>query len=102
MAERMNVQIAAWCHYYWKETNPGAEQLYHKLSDRAFSQVLHHEISACTWDPVLKAVISPRAQTKISTITEFEQKDWVQQLAQGSVTQSTTRQHVNPNVAFPF
>jgi hypothetical protein len=31
MAERMNVQIAAWCHYYWKETNPGAERFYHKL-----------------------------------------------------------------------
>jgi hypothetical protein len=22
LAEQMNVQIAAWCHYYWKETNP--------------------------------------------------------------------------------
>jgi hypothetical protein len=25
MAKQMNVQIAAWCHYYWKETNPGAK-----------------------------------------------------------------------------
>jgi hypothetical protein len=24
MAERMNVQIAAWCHFYWKESNPWA------------------------------------------------------------------------------
>ncbi len=102
MAERMNVQIAAWCFYYWKETNPGAEQFYCKLSDRAFSQVLRHEISACTLDPELKAVISPRAQTKMAAIAEFEEQDWVQQLAQGSITQSTTRQHVNPNVAFPF
>jgi hypothetical protein len=23
-AEKMNVQIAAWYHYYWKGTNPGA------------------------------------------------------------------------------
>ncbi len=75
MAEQMNVQIAAWCHYYWKEMNPGSEQFYHKLSDRAFSQVLCHEISACTWDPELKAVISPRAQTKIAAIAEFEQQD---------------------------
>ncbi len=26
MVERMIVQIAAWCHYYWKETNPGADR----------------------------------------------------------------------------
>ncbi len=45
MAKRMNVQIAAWCHFYWKDTNPGAEQFYHKLLDRAFNQVLHHKIS---------------------------------------------------------
>jgi hypothetical protein len=102
MAEQMNVQIAAWYHYYWKETNPGAELFYRKLSDRAFSQVLHHEISACTWDPELKAVISPRAQTEMAAIPEFEHRNWVQQLAQGSITQSTTRQHVSPDVAFPF
>ncbi len=28
MAKRMNVQIAAWCHFYWKSTNPGGEQFY--------------------------------------------------------------------------
>jgi hypothetical protein len=38
----------------------------------------------------------------MAAIAEFEQQDWVQQLAQGSITQSTTRQHVNPNVAFLF
>jgi hypothetical protein len=48
MAEQMNVQIAAWCHFYWKDTNPGAEKIYRKLSDRAFSQVLLHEIADCT------------------------------------------------------
>jgi hypothetical protein len=45
MAERMNIQIAAWCHFYWKETNPGADRFYQKLSDRAFNQVLLHEIN---------------------------------------------------------
>ncbi len=61
MAEQMNVQIAAWCHFYWKDTNPGAEKFYRKLSDRAFSQVLLHEIADCTWDAALKAVISPNS-----------------------------------------
>jgi hypothetical protein len=46
LAERMNVQIAAWCHFYWKDSNPGAKRFYRKLSDRAFSQVLLHEIPA--------------------------------------------------------
>jgi hypothetical protein len=102
MAERMNVQIAAWCHFYWKETILGTKRFYHKLSDRMFNQVLRHKINACTWDPELKAVTSPRAQTEMAAIAEFEQQDWVQKLAQGSITQSTTRQHVNPNVAFLF
>jgi hypothetical protein len=64
--------------------------------------MLRHKISACTWDPELKAVTSLRAQTKMATIAEFEQQDWVQQLVQDSVTQSTTKQHVDPNMAFPF
>jgi hypothetical protein len=62
MAERMNVQITAWCHFYWKDTNPGAEKFYRKLSDRAFSHVLLHEIADCTWDAALKAVISPNSR----------------------------------------
>jgi hypothetical protein len=74
----MNVQIAAWCHFYWKETNPGAEQFYSKLSNRAFNQMLCHEISACMWDSELKAVTSLRAQTKMAAIAEFEQQGWVQ------------------------
>jgi hypothetical protein len=56
MAKRINVQIAVWCYFYWKYTNPGAEKFYRKLLDRAFSQVLLHEIGDCTWDPTLKAV----------------------------------------------
>ncbi len=33
MAKKMNVQIAAWCHVYWKSTNQGGERFYQKLSD---------------------------------------------------------------------
>jgi hypothetical protein len=48
LAERINVQIATWCHFYWKESNPGTERFYRKVSDSAFSQVLLHEIGKCT------------------------------------------------------
>jgi hypothetical protein len=75
MAEHMNVQIAAWCHFYWKESNPGAKRFYRKLSERAFSQVLLHEIGGCTWDSSMKAVTSPSAQSEMSAIAEFEQQD---------------------------
>jgi hypothetical protein len=102
MAERMNVQIATWCHYYWKETNPGADRFYHKLSNRAFNQVLIHKISECTWDPKLKAVISLRAQSDMAAIADFEQQDCVKQLTQDGYCQSSTKKHVDPNVAFPF
>jgi hypothetical protein len=82
MAERMNVQMAALCFFYRKETNPGVDRFYWKLSNRAFNQVLLHEIKECTWDPSLKAVTSPKAQTKMAVIADFEQKDWVKQLMQ--------------------
>jgi hypothetical protein len=64
--------------------------------------VLCHEISACTWDLECKAVTSPRAQTEMTAIAEFEQQDWVQQPMQGNAVQGTTKQHVDLNVAFPF
>ncbi len=75
MAQRMNIQIAAWCHFYWKELNPGAEKFYPKLSDRAFSQVLLHEIGKCKWDPSLKAVSLPSSQSEMSAIAKFEEQD---------------------------
>ncbi len=28
MAERINVQVAAWCHFYWKDTNKGGERFF--------------------------------------------------------------------------
>ncbi len=102
MAERMNIQIAAWCHFYWKDLNPGAERFYRKLLDRAFSQVLLQEIGDCTWDPSLKAVTSPSAQSEMSAIAEFKQQDWVKLLSQDSGAPRPTKAHVNLNVAFPF
>jgi hypothetical protein len=103
MAEKMKVQIAAWCHFYWQDTNPGAGRFYRKLSDRAFNQTLRHEISACSWDAATMVVTSPRAQTEMAAIAEFEQQDWVQQLTRGDKpTNGAAKQHVDPNVAFPF
>jgi hypothetical protein len=72
------------------------------LSDRAFSQVLLHEIGDCTWDSKLKAVTSPSAQSKMSAVAEFKQQDWVKLLSQDSGGRQPTKAHVNPNVAFPF
>ncbi len=102
LAERMNVQIAAWCHFYWKDSNPGAERFYRKLSDRAFSQVLLHEIGDCTWDFKLKAVLSPSAQSETSAVAEFKHQDWVKLLSQDSGRRQPKMAHVNPNVVLPF
>jgi hypothetical protein len=38
----------------------------------------------------------------MAAIAEFKKQDWVQQLAQDSITLSTASKHINPNVAFPF
>ena len=39
----------------------------------------------------------------MAAIAEFEQQDWVQQLPGGeNQTIGAAKQHVNPNVAFPF
>ncbi len=72
------------------------------MLDRAFSQVLLHEIGNCTWDLALKAVTSPSAQSEMSAITEFEQQDWVKLLTQDSGDQQPKKVHVNPNAAFLF
>ena len=103
MAERMNTQIAVWCHFYWKDVNPGAEKFYHKLSKRAFSQILWHKISACSWDPVLKAVATPRGQSEMALITEFEQLEWVKTLTQETNSTTTKKTTHNENsMAFNF
>ncbi len=59
-------------HFYWKEINPRADRFY-RMSDRAFNQVLLHEINKCTWDPSLKVVTLPRAQTEMAAIVDFKQ-----------------------------
>ncbi len=97
----MNVQIAAWCHFYWKSTNPGGERLYKKLSDRAFNQVMLHEIGKCEWDGKTMTVTLPTLRSELLEIIKFENQDWVKNLAQAN--SSPPKKHFfNPNAAFPF
>jgi hypothetical protein len=99
----MNTNIAAWCQFYWNHINPGAEKIYRKLSERVFSQVLCHEISACTWDPTLKIVTSPRGKSEMALLTEFEQLDWVKMLTQSGTSLANKQDVQNDcNVAFNF
>jgi hypothetical protein len=102
MAEKMKFQIAAWCHFYWKTTNPGEENFFKKLSERAFDQVLIHEISNYKWDVELMLVSLPNAQSEFSAAMEFENQDWVKNIAQANQTNLKQKWHVNPNAAFPF
>jgi hypothetical protein len=81
MAKGINVQVAAWCHYYWKATNPGGERFYRKLLDRAFTQGLLHEIRECVWNVEEMSVTLPSAQSELSAVMEFENQDWVKNIA---------------------
>jgi hypothetical protein len=101
MAKKMNVQIAAWCHFYWKSTNPGGKRFYQKLSDQAFSQVMLHEIKECKWDEETRMVTLPTSHSELSEVIEFENQDWVKILAQAD-NSAPTKKHVDPNAAFPF
>ncbi len=74
MAKWMNVQITAWCHFYWKSTNPGGEWFYQKLSNQAFNQVMLHEISECKWDEKLMMVTLPTSQSRLSAVIELRTK----------------------------
>jgi hypothetical protein len=56
-------------------TNPGEERFYRKLSDRAFSQVLLHEISKCAWNAKKMCVTSPNAQLELYAVMEFKNQD---------------------------
>jgi hypothetical protein len=75
MVEQINVQVMPWSHYYWKTTNPGGERFYRKLLDRAFSQVLLHEISECVWSAKEMSATSPNAQLDLSAVMVFENQD---------------------------
>ena len=44
-AERINAQVAAWCHYFWKDTNKGGERFFKKLAEREFNAHPNHEVS---------------------------------------------------------
>jgi hypothetical protein len=61
MAKQMNIQIAAWCHFYWKSTNPRGERFYKKLSDQAFNQVMLHQINKWEWDEKTRLITSPNS-----------------------------------------
>jgi hypothetical protein len=71
----MNVQIAAWCHFYWKSTNPGGERFYKKLSNRAFNQVMLHEIGKCEWDGKTMTVTLPTSRSELLEVIEFKNQD---------------------------
>jgi len=100
LAERINVQVAAWCHFYWKDTNKGGDRFFKKLSERAFSGHLIHEISECTWDAKEQVVTSPRSVSEMSAVVEFESLDWVQNIVQ--TNSQGKKKHVDPMAAFNF
>jgi hypothetical protein len=100
MAERINVQVAAWCHYYWRETNKGGERFFKKLEERAFNAHLNHEVSECVWDATAQAVTSPRSLSEMSAIYEFESLDWVKDIVQAK--HNSAKKHVDPTDAFNF
>ena len=100
LAERINVQVAAWCHFYWKDTNKGGDRFFKKLSERAFNGHLIHEISECTWDAKEQVVTSPRSLSDMSAVYEFESLDWVQNIVQ--TNSQSKKKHVDPTAAFNF
>jgi hypothetical protein len=100
LAEWINVQVAAWCHFYWKETNKGGDMFFKKLLERAFNSHLIHEISDCTWDAKEQAVTSPRSLSEMSAVYKFESLEWVQNIVQTDL--APKRKHVDPTAAFNF
>jgi hypothetical protein len=101
-AEQINHHVAAWCTYYWRDTNPGGSVFFKKLASKAFCQVLLHEVSKCSWDSATQTVTLPHAQSEMAAVAEFENQDWVQDILQASFAQGATKLYVDPNVAFPF
>jgi hypothetical protein len=100
MAERINVQAAAWCHFYWKDTNKGGERFFRKISERAFNGHLIHKISECTWDAKEQVVTSPRSLSEMSAVYEFESLDWLKNIVQ--TDRNLKKKHVDPTAAFDF
>ena len=100
MAERINVQVATWYHYYWRDTNKGGEKFFKKLAERAFNAHLIHEISECVWDAKDQVVMSPRSVSEMSAVYEFESLDWVKNIVQAD--HNLKKKHVDPTAAFNF
>ena len=76
IAEHINIQAAAWCHFYWKDTNKGRERFFMKpLSERAFNGHLIHEINECSWDAKEQVMTSPRSMSKMSAMYKLESLD---------------------------
>jgi hypothetical protein len=100
MAKRINVQVAVWCHYYWKDTNKGGERFFKKLAERAFNAHLNHEVSKCVWDAAEQVVTSPRSLSEMSAMYKFESLDWVKNIVQAN--HNSTRKHLDPTAAFNF
>jgi hypothetical protein len=100
MAKRINVQVAAWCHYYWKDTNKGGERFFKKLVERAFNAHLNHEVSECVWDVAEQVVTSLRSLLEMSAVYEFKSLDWVKNIVQAN--HNLAKKHVDPTAAFNF
>ncbi len=100
MAERINIQVAAWCHYYWKDTNKGGERFFKKLAERAFNAHLNHEVSKCAWNATEQVVTSPRSVSEMSAVYEFKSLDWGKNIVKAD--HNSTKKHVDPTAAFHF
>ncbi len=100
MAERINVQVAAWCHYYWGDNNKGGERFFKKLVERAFNAHLIHEISKCVWDAKDQVVTSPRSVSEMSAVNKFKSLNWVKNVVQ--TDHNLKKKHVDPTAAFNF
>jgi hypothetical protein len=62
---------------------------------------MFHKISKCEWDDKTRTVTSPTLQSELSAVIQFENQDWVKNLAQSN-NSTPKKNFVNPNVAFPF
>jgi hypothetical protein len=60
-----------------------------------------HEISECEWDDKTRTVTSPTLRSELSAVIEFENQDWVKNLAQADIS-TPKKNFVDPNAAFPF
>jgi hypothetical protein len=60
-----------------------------------------HKISECKWNEETMLVTLLNSQSELSAVIEFENQDWVKDLAQATNT-IHKKNYINPNAAFPF